>query len=93
MLTSVVGFLFGKKLLGLIDGANTALTGYRSDIIVGVVIVVAVLEHIGLLPAKTAEPVITALLGALPITLAEKAGNILDEANKVLPNPPQPTTQ
>lgn len=91
MLTSILVWAakltVGKQILGLVDSANSALTGYRSELIIALIVVVSALEHFGVIPAKTADPIITALIGSLPITLAEKVSNAVDMANKVVPPP------
>lgn len=90
LLLWVAKLAFGKKLLSLVDAGNNALTGYRTQIIAVLAVIVAALEHLNVIPVKVGDPIVAALIGALPLTLAEKVGNVLDEANKILPPPTTP---
>lgn len=80
---------FGNSILEIINGLNERLIGNRSEILVVLIIAIAILEHTNIIPSKTAEPIITALTGALPVTLAEKISNYKATAEKILP-PMQP---
>lgn len=90
MLGWIVRLTLGKKLLSLVDWANSFLTGYRTQLIVVLILIVATLNHVGLLAHDISASIITALLGALPLTVAEKVGNVLEKADKVLPPPSTP---
>ena len=81
---------FSRKLLEAVASANSSLTGYRSQLIVIALAIVAILGYTGLLDKEVAGTIIAALLGALPPTMAEKAKNILGKADKILPPPPTP---
>lgn len=91
MLNSVIVFVaklaLGKQLLSLVDGINERLTGHRSELIILAIALVSLLGHVGLLDKPTADGVCSALATALPVTLAEKVGHVLDEAGKILPAP------
>ena len=78
---------YGKKLLELVHGLNGAMSGRRSEILLALVAVLELLKQTNLLPSETVNPITTALLGALPITLAEKAGKIIGQVESVLPKP------
>ena len=81
-------FAFGNKILEVVHQGNSLLAGRRSEILLTLVAVVEILRHTGILTDDVASPITTALLGALPITLAEKAGKIIKQADQVLPRAP-----
>lgn len=84
----VAKFAFGSKILEYVHQANNLLVGRRSEILLSIVAVIEILRHTGILTDDVASPITTALLGALPITLAEKAGKIIKQADQVLPKAP-----
>ena len=94
MLNKLIGFAariaFGKQLLGLVHGLNEKLTGHRTQVIIVLAAGVALLGHFGLLTQDQSQAALTALLGALPLTLAEKVKNALAQADKILPKPEEP---
>ena len=92
MINGIVAFIaksmYGKQLLQLVDRGNSALTGNRSEIIAGLLVVTAVLQHLGIIPADQAKQIEALLGGMLPVTMAEKIGNVLEQADRILPPPP-----
>ena len=88
MITSIMlriaKIALGKKILEIIALANSKASGHRSELIVGCIVIVAGLQHLNLLDSTTAGTVITALLGALPVTVAEKTKKALDQADSVI---------
>ena len=90
LLVLIAKNIYGKQLLGIINAGNGALAGKRSEIIIGIVAVVAVLGHLGIIPEDACKQIETILLSMLPLTLAEKTGNVLKVADTVLPQPQKP---
>ena len=89
MLNSILAFAarfaFGQKILAVLDKVNGLLTGGRSEILIGMVVVVSVLKYSGLLDATQADEINKYLIGALPITLIEKVSKIKKQADKIIP--------
>lgn len=79
----------GQKALGAVSWANERLSGKRTEIIAGLQCLLYVLKKLGLLPpeaAAAADSLAVALLGALPLTLADKIKRGQEIANKVVPD-------
>ncbi len=85
ILTFAARFAFGKKILAGLDYVNAALRGGRSEILIGLVVVVSVLKYSGLLDAQQADEINKYLVGALPITLMERVSKIKNQADKIIP--------
>lgn len=85
ILAVVARFAFGQKILAVLDKANSLLTGGRSEILIGLVVVVNLLKYTGLLDAQQSDEISKYLIGALPITLIEKVSKIKKQADKIIP--------
>lgn len=86
--------IIGKQLVGSVNWLNDKLSGKRSEIIVGIQFLLWLLKHFGIVSGDTeaaADALSVALLGALPVTLAEKIKKVKDIAEIVVPKPAQPT--
>lgn len=79
----------GSKLVKGVNAVNKGLTGARTEINLGVLSLLFVLKHFGIVGAE-ADTLVVALLGALPITLAEKFKSATDAAEAIIPKPEQP---
>ena len=95
MLDQVLGlvgrFAFGAKLLGAVNAANGAVAGKRTEILAALQILIYVLKKLGVVPPSAVEALdaaAVALLGALPVTLAEKIARAQKIADKVVPSQP-----
>lgn len=78
----------GRKLLGLLSTANAKVSGKRSEIILGLEALIYVLSKIGVLEGIDPEllsALKVALLGALPVTLAEKVKTVQGQIDSVIP--------
>lgn len=83
----------GSKLLTGVDWVNGKLSGKRSEAIVLVQLVLWLGKHFGVIPAEqaaAADALALALLGALPVTLAEKVKKAREVLDKVVPEPSKP---
>lgn len=85
LLISVAKMVYGRKILEVVAGLHDKVIGYRSEIIIGLVVIISAAQHLGLVDSKIADTAINCLLGALPITLASKVGNVLKKAGNVFP--------
>lgn len=82
-------FSVGKKLLELIDGLNERISGKRSEIILALEALLYVLGKLGVIPdggKEAAQALSVALLGALPVTLAEKVKSAQQIGDKLIPS-------
>lgn len=82
-------FAFGAKLLGFLNAANSAVSGKRTEIVAALQVLIYVLNKLGLIPPEAqgaVDAAAVALLGALPVTLAEKISRAQKLADKVAPN-------
>ena len=91
MLDYVLGMLarwtIGKKLLGFVAAINGKLSGKRSELILALEALIFLLRKFGVLDGavgEAAKEFCIVLLGALPITLADKAKRAQDLADKVI---------
>lgn len=67
---------FGKKLVDLLAKPSEFARGKRSELLLGVYALLELLRYLGLLEgdlAGLADALETGLLGALPLTMADKA--------------------
>ena len=92
LIITVAKMVYGKQILEIIDGLHERVVGHRSEILIALIAAIGAAQHLGLIDQKVSESIITALLGALPVTLAVKIGNALKEADAVLPTPSAPPT-
>lgn len=93
MLDAVIGlvgkFAFGSRLLGFLNAANSAVAGKRTEILAALQVLIYILNKLGLIPPEAqgaVDAAAVALLGALPVTLAEKISRAQKLADKVAPN-------
>lgn len=81
-------FAVGKKLVDLLAVPARLAAGHRSEILLGLQALIYLLKHLGLLDTPElqalAEQAQAVLLGALPITLADKARKVQDTADGLL---------
>jgi len=85
MLEMFVKWTYGKKLMGYVDAANEKMSGHRTEILTGLIALVFALEKTGVAPEGTFAAMSPFLLGAMPVTFAEKVKKALRMADKVLP--------
>lgn len=90
LLGLVAKFAVGKQLVGAVNAANKRLSGARSEILIGLSALLWVLEHFGILRGPEVDALQAALLGALPITIAEKIKKGQEMADRVIPKPENP---
>ena len=83
----VAKFAVGKHLVGAVAGLNNALSGRRSEILLGVLAVVELLKFGGVVPPAIADTVEASLLSALPVTLAEKFSKVKGTLDSIVPAP------
>lgn len=83
----VAKFAIGKHLVGAVAGLNNALSGHRSEILLGVLAVVEILKFGGVIPPAIADTAEASLLSALPVTLAEKFSKAKATIDAVVPAP------
>mgnify|MGYP001608017172 CR=1 FL=1 len=95
MFDAIIGtlgrFAFGSKLLAVLNAANAAVAGKRTEIIAALQVLIYILNKLGVIPpgAQAAvDAAALALLGALPVTLAEKISRAQKLADKVVPSQP-----
>ena len=91
MLDFVLGLVakwtFGKRLLGFVATINGKLSGKRSELILALEALIFLLRKFGVLEGPlgdAAKEFCIVLLGALPLTLADKAKRAQDLADKVI---------
>lgn len=94
MLNKVLGWVakiaVGKQLLQGVNWVNGKASGHRSEVIIGLQVVLWALGHFGIVTgdsAKAADALAAALLGALPVTLAEKVKKATEAADRFIPEP------
>ena len=88
MINKLLGFVakiaVGNRLLGAVNAVNKKLSGARSEVLIGLSALLWVLEHFGVLRGPEVDALQAALLGALPVTIAEKIKKAEGLAEKVL---------
>lgn len=91
ILVAIVSRAFGAKILGAMVGLNKALEGKRTELLIALQACLYLLKHSTVLPPE-AHPLIDelqlVLLGALPITMADKTKKAIAIADKILPRLP-----
>lgn len=100
MLNKIIGFIakiaIGRQLVGVVNATNSKLTGKRTEVLVALQAILYILGYFKLLPEGSEEAVKTlsnAILGAIPVTLAEKVKKAVEIADKVLPEPQKDETK
>jgi len=79
----------GKNMLEMVNGVNERLTGKRTEILIAIQALLLLLKKIGILPAEAAplvENLSMVLLGAIPVTLAEKVKGVQEKVDSVIPD-------
>ena len=87
LLAFVAKFAFGKQLVQGVAFLHDSLEGHKSEILLFVLAVVHGLKWAHVLDSATAGSVEAPLLGALPVTLAQKFSRAAALADKVVPAP------
>ena len=90
LLGIVAKLALGNKLLAGVNAVNGKLSGVRSELLIGLSALLWVLEHFGVLRGPEVDALQAALLGALPVTIAEKIKKAEGLAEKVIPKPENP---
>ena len=90
LLTYVAKWTLGAKLVGAVSWVHKALDGKRSEINLGIMVIVYVLKYAGIIPPEAANTVWVALTPLLAATLADKVSKVRDALDKVIPPPPTP---
>lgn len=78
---------YGQKILNVIDATHDHVVGYRTEIISGIIILVYIAGHLGLITMVVAWSIINILWPMLPVTLADKIKGVMSTADGVLPPP------
>lgn len=78
----------GQQLIAGMAWVHNALDGHRSEIILGVTGIVHILKLAGVVPANVSTAIEGALLPLLPLTLADKASKVIDQADAIIPTQP-----
>jgi len=81
---------YGKQALGWVKTANEKVSGYRSEILIGLLAALFVAEKIGVAPAGSFESTWAYLATPLPLTMAEKVKKAFETADKIIPDAPKP---
>ena len=76
----------GGKLVAGVAWANGALSGHRSQILIGLIAIVHALKWAAIIQADVANVIETALAGALGPTLAEKISKAKASADAIVPD-------
>lgn len=87
----VLRFKFGAAILDAVNGLHERVIGHRTEILVGLEAVLAILKHLNILGpdlAKDIDALSLAILGAIPVTVAEKVKKALEIADEVAPVKP-----
>ena len=92
MLNRMVLFLakraLGKKLLSLLARPSELARGHRTEILLSLELLIFVLKKFGLLDTPElsglADQAQAVLLGAIPITLADKARDTQEAVNRII---------
>lgn len=78
----------GKKLVGWLAAPSNFAKGHRTEILLGLQAVLYVARHLGLLDSPElqamADQAQAVLLGAIPVTLADKAKKAQDTVDGLL---------
>lgn len=88
LLLYIVRYAIGRKLIGLIAGINTKLSGHRTELLGLLYGLIYVLKKLGMIPpdlVQSADSLAVGILGAIPITLAEKARKVDEIINGIIP--------
>lgn len=95
-MNSIIAFLarhaLGQKVLALLARPGSFARGHRTELLVALECLIFVLRVSGVLDtpelSKFADNAELLILGALPITLAEKVKRGQEIAEKIIPPPP-----
>mgnify|MGYP001607881002 CR=1 FL=1 len=83
----------GSKALAALAWANERLRGNRTEILLGLQALIWGLKKVGVIGAELngpADALAAALLGALPLTLADKAKKAQEVVDSLAPTPEPP---
>ena len=89
ILLKLLKLSFGNKILDIVNGINERLSGYRSELIIFLEVILFLGRKFGIIPHDQVELVkqlMVGLLGALPVTLVEKVGKAIEIGDKLTPN-------
>lgn len=89
----VAKFTIGKSLLDLVNWLNSKASGARTEIVLAIEAILYVLKIAGVLDdaqKQSADNLALALLGALPVTLAEKVKKAREMGDRIIPGPSKP---
>lgn len=85
LLLVIARYSLGGRILTAIDAAHQKTVGHRTEILVGIEILVEAAKLLGLLDSNTADSMKVLVLGAIAPTLAEKIGRVQGELEAVIP--------
>ena len=91
MFDTVIGlvgrFTVGARLLSGLNAANAAVAGKRTEILAALQVLIYILNKLGVIPPEAqgaVDAAAIALLGALPVTLAEKISRAQKLTDKIV---------